>query len=547
MALSVEHANVLQVEITNLEFKKEIFKYQGIGIHIDDYTDELEAREAQIAELRSRLDQLISASPETEQMASAIHNQQTRPLISSLPFEILSVVFKHATWSRTTFAKSVSQVSRYWREIAIQTPFLWSEICLFPWRTGTGYREFLYILLQRSQSHPLDITLTLRELDNPNHRVNRAIAILHATRQSGSISPHIPMNLDQQSGDHCLHAQLGIFIPHVSRWRTFRYECENINDVWLVNEPLTKLSAPMLASFDLLLSGRMDEEDGDAWGIFQGGAPKLSQLHIRGIHPFACLPPLSSVTTLCLGAGPDQMNGEEFLCMLRDMPTLVSLCLEGMVVEPNGLYLTAVRGGNVEIATLRSFSFSADEPSIGSILNTIRCPGVESMNISSVEEWEGMDLSELPSIQALPLPPFPLLRTLELNGIECDKLATNFDFSYLPVLHTISLSSCTSPMALLRLLLPYPNLTGNGIVWPLLQVIKLSHVGAEEIDGICRIITHRIASGNPIDTIYFDPVSLGKFPDKVEWIKQHVIVPRGRRVHYFTQLTKFPMKARMAE
>jgi len=69
-------AECLQAEITNLEFEKEIFKHQGLGIDIYEFSDELKAREAQIAELYSRLDQLISTLSGTEQMASAIHNQQ---------------------------------------------------------------------------------------------------------------------------------------------------------------------------------------------------------------------------------------------------------------------------------------------------------------------------------------------------------------------------------------------------------------------------------------------------------------------------------------
>lgn len=79
-------------------------------------------------------------------------------------------------------------------------------------------------------------------------------------------------------------------------------------------------------------------------------------------------------------------------------------------------------------------------------------------------------------------------------------------------------------MALLRLLLPSADKANDGTVWPELRVTNLSHVGAEEIYGICRIITHRSSCGQPIDTTIFDPVSLEKHSVDVEWMKQHVNV-----------------------
>ena len=93
MALSIEHVNSLQVEIVNLEFKKEIFKYQDEGtvIGMNEYEDGLEAREVQITKLRGRLDQLIVSLPTTEQMAC--HSQPTCSFVSSLPYDIPSAIF----------------------------------------------------------------------------------------------------------------------------------------------------------------------------------------------------------------------------------------------------------------------------------------------------------------------------------------------------------------------------------------------------------------------------------------------------------------------
>jgi hypothetical protein len=546
MAALIDHVNALQVEIVNLEFQKEIHLHSMYQEDLLQVRDEITAREAQIAGLRGRLNQLISALPETERLAlaSATHNQQTHPLISSLPYELLSDIFGKGPIDpqrRTTFALSVSQVSRQWREVAIRTPFLWSGICLFPWRTQGGYHRFLQILLERFHGHLLDIKLTLRDSQNPNGQANRMrkrFDYLNARQNSDALSTDFLMSFNEPIVDHCLQAQLNMFIPEVSRWRTFNYECDESNDVSQVTNCLAYLSAPILESFHIITSGSAVPKPIKPLKIFDGGAPKLSLIHIRGTSALSCLPPLSSVTTLHLDAScMEPIGGAEFLQMLKNLQTLASLHLDGIVVDPYDLYLLAVQGIFVEISTLRFLSFSANASPkycIESILNTIRCPAIESMTISGLEDVYSFARS---GMHPLPLPPFPSLRTMELNQISCSKLANNFDFSHFFALHTISLTDCTSVMALLRLLLPTSGGADRETVWPLLRVIELTHVGAKEVDGICKIIWHRQACGKPIEAIVLDPVSLDRFPERVDWMEQHVVVRRGRFVFYPEELT----------
>jgi hypothetical protein len=137
--------------------------------------------------------------------------------------------------------------------------------------------------------------------------------------------------------------------------------------------------------------------------------------------------------------------------------------------------------------------------------------------------------------QALTPPKYPALRTLELRGIDCEKFTENFDFSHLPALDTISLIRCESPIALLRILIPP---VGDNSIWPLLRVIKLSHLGLEEFDGLCNVISHRHTGGDKCVDI--DLVLLRKFPQKVEWMNQHVTVRRGRQVPYHVNYFPFP-------
>jgi hypothetical protein len=124
----------------------------------------------------------------------------------------------------------------------------------------------------------------------------------------------------------------------------------------------------------------------------------------------------------------EPMGAAEFLRMLGNLLTLASLNLDGIVVDPYDLYAMALQGNYVEIATLRFFSFSADASPkyyIETILNTIRCPAIESMTISTLE-LDDEYAPARPGMQAFPLPHFPLLRSIKLNGLGCSKFANFF-------------------------------------------------------------------------------------------------------------------------
>jgi hypothetical protein len=520
MTSSLDAIDALKIEITNLEFQKEIVLHWDLGWGDPDnevIDDEIRTREAQIAGLRGRLDLLISALPERERMGSATYHRQICPFIPSLPCEILSLVFKQGAMDsgsgRTNFALSVSQVSRYWRETAIQIPFLWSFICLRPRCTRMGYQMFLLILLKRSQAHPLDILLAFWET------VDLTSPVLHQTQRSQSPPPEQP-KMKQRLQD-----QLLMFIPEVSRWRTFTYECEDRDDVRHIRMLLADLSAPILESFTFVASLAIDTDQAPH-NIFSGGTPKLSLVSLYGIQPFACLPPLSSITTLDLGGWIRPITGATFLRMLRYLRLLVNLFIGGKVVDPISLHELVLRGEFVEIATLRSLSFSAATESpkycMDGILNTIRCPAVESMSIFCRDFWNGGQRPWLSS--ALPLPRFPALRSMKLVRIHCDQFVKYFDVSSLSGLRIISLSHCTSPMALLCLLLPSAGRVETESVWPLLKVVELTQLGEEEVEGICSIISHRHACGKPLEAVKSDINSLEKFPEKFEWMKQQVAV-----------------------
>ena len=211
--------------------------------------------------------------------------------------------------------------------------------------------------------------------------------------------------------------------------------------------------------------------------------------------------------------------------IIRASPALVSLHLSGQVINLGNLYQLALQGEHVDIPTLRHFSFFANSsPKYGieSVLNTIRCPALESLTISSFDGWYAVD--DIISPQTLPLPLFPFLRFLELGRCYTPGFVNAFNFTHLPALDTISLNGCTGPMWLLRVMLPTQGKDDSDDVWPALRLIRLGYLEASEFDELSELIAYRQACGKPIEAVSLGSTSMKKYPEKIEWMKQYVAV-----------------------
>ncbi|KIM72531.1 hypothetical protein PILCRDRAFT_16043 [Piloderma croceum F 1598] len=215
-------------------------------------------------------------------------------------------------------------------------------------------------------------------------------------------------NIQLPETNHCVQAQLNIAMVEVSQWHSFTYHCNHPNGVLEITERLAYLSAPILESFKLKASIRdLNGSEIQDHNIFLGGTPMLAHVHIDGVDPFSCLPPLSFVTSLRLEEATEQIDGKDLLSILESSPVLVSLHFRGTVAEPTDLYHLAWMRVYIDIQTLHFFSFSADASPkycIDGIFNAICCPALESLTISNLDTWGGVQPLELPSMQALPMP-----------------------------------------------------------------------------------------------------------------------------------------------
>jgi len=94
---------------------------------------------------------------------------------------------------------------------------------------------------------------------------------------------------------------------------------------------------------------------------------------------------------------------------------------------------------------------------------------------------------------------------------------------------------CGSPPSLLCLsLLPSEDGAGTNDVWPLLRVVKLSHLKAEDYEDLYEVLSYRKTHGRAVKTVKIDPRSLSLCPlENAELLKQCVEIRRGPSAFYF--------------
>lgn len=126
--------------------------------------------------------------------ATSLRSLQGSPPINSLPVELLSLIFTIGTHgtdvaedgNRPCNTQSVrtpvviSQVNRRWRQIALNTPALWTSLCATlemvetweeynslgqPFRSTSLNTEHLTSYLALSRNYPLDILIDARDPD----------------------------------------------------------------------------------------------------------------------------------------------------------------------------------------------------------------------------------------------------------------------------------------------------------------------------------------------------------------------------------------------
>ncbi|KAI1788003.1 hypothetical protein LXA43DRAFT_895365 [Ganoderma leucocontextum] len=393
-----------------------------------------------------------------------------------LPQEVLELIFK--TGSRIPqddpilgssiprpFPLVVAAVSRQWRDIALNTPDLWTNIVVkhpkpFGW---------VPLCLQRSCEEPIDITINSR---------------------SANLLP-TPL-VDQL---------LSRLLPHVGRWRRFALTTSDPATIYAVGHRLANASAPMLRHLQLSLSGSSGNQEVLLSEILQGGAEALTSVRFDSLSTPWNAPPLHNLIALDLRWlwHQTRLQYEQFRNVLAASPNIRALILRGTYI-----HLHAGRAyPPLQIPTLRYLELSGDTVCrMSSILET---PNLQELTLANLDETEFREF-----VASLPLPGgeagpgrYPVLRSLSLLNASMCTPTRRFTRALPTITHLTVINSATSKF--LQLFRkehadPAEGESGSVLSWPHLRKLTLVD---DEVDYFLLhgVVRERAALGAPLDRL----------------------------------------------
>ncbi|KIJ46417.1 hypothetical protein M422DRAFT_29267 [Sphaerobolus stellatus SS14] len=148
-----------------------------------------------------------------------------------------------------------SQVCRHWRHLALDAPWLWTNIDFKD--RGPEY-PLTTIFIERAKNAPLNIVLKF-------------------------IDQKFDFDDDSNwSGTEALMDRLGLLAPHVHRWKSFRCETDNWDPLFGVLGELSNLNMPSLRSLDFTqrFENYVTREERTQVPVFRGGTPALESLSL---------------------------------------------------------------------------------------------------------------------------------------------------------------------------------------------------------------------------------------------------------------------------
>jgi hypothetical protein len=276
-----------------------------------------------------------------------IRNINRNSLTYNLPNEILSMIFE-AGRSRTLYPASrdgrskagipfelaVSSVSHRWRNVALQTPRLWTnlEIKVFdPTRCLTD------LYLRRSKMSLLDITFRQRKSTNSN--------------------------------TNYFKAQLELLLPYVARWRSFIIVGVHFGSLSITLSPLAHLHAPALETLAMdCISNEQQVVE-----TFSTGAPRLSSVALRSAFVRPPQGPALKFLQLCSDV---RLSHVEFSQFMQSMPALTNISIHWAVVSDPVNYPA------IQLPSVLSLDYHFDLLSNpGGVLPSLELPSLETLTI----------------------------------------------------------------------------------------------------------------------------------------------------------------------
>ncbi|KII87160.1 hypothetical protein PLICRDRAFT_176946 [Plicaturopsis crispa FD-325 SS-3] len=401
-----------------------------------------------------------------------------RAPISRLPNEIMGIIFEHGvvqcTSGRIPFEILVSHVSHHWREVALSTPQIWTDIEIMHMPEHTA---LLDLYLQRSRTCLIDVS----------------------------------------SGDGWSRSSIHFerLIQHCHRWRTF-----SAHDMSPSDAPLfVELNVPNLRSLDIAIEADCQwvyEPDSPQIRMFRGGAPLLSVLRIdSNIFSAGPFPGLTALKELRLGGEYDVVPFEHLREALVDMKVLEKLafhcCEVRFPASPTPVVLPSLKKLHLDAVT------SVDDYLVPFAL-ALLTPSLEYLGFRSSQKNQLDRFARC--VQASTSPQYPRLHRLKLR----DTYASVELMRALPgITHLVVISRQDAYEENILAVLSQSSL-GPSPVWPSLQSVTLEEVPRGVIQKLAAMARARLRAGCPVQKLIL--VSSGaRFsdsPQDVAWLRENV-------------------------
>ncbi|KDQ06392.1 hypothetical protein BOTBODRAFT_60630 [Botryobasidium botryosum FD-172 SS1] len=278
---------------------------------LDESADSLQKLAARVQLAHDTV--VAAATSYTNRLLSDIRRHYNRATpIYRLPNEIIAAILEFAARSTNQFLPpctrapiNVSHVSKRWRDIAVNTPTLWTSINL-------ANATFLRTFLTRSRTALLDIDLALPSIWPNNVPIARQQALARAHEELISRFPHSLRNLRSQ----------------IARWRTFAIRGFPARKLGrFLTQPAPQLETLHINGFTYIDIGA---QDANSRPLFAGCTPRLRDLCLEHAYVPLDSPIYVGLTRIELNfvALPESPM-ERFLLNLMRCPALERLALRG--------------------------------------------------------------------------------------------------------------------------------------------------------------------------------------------------------------------------
>ncbi|TDL18791.1 hypothetical protein BD410DRAFT_728147 [Rickenella mellea] len=403
----------------------------------------------------------------------------TRALITRIPPEILSRVFELVVHETLQALPTISLVSQYWRNLALETPTLWSYIKLdsdwnYPGAPGSEFTRKIKTFTTRSQACKILVDLDFRYCDS----LGEARNILRELQ------------------------------PHLSRCFSFRVSVPDWEWMAAVKEACTEMREN-LEEVSLRIDPA-DSEDLAPVTLLSGVYPRLKSIILEQT-PLACVhAELPAVRRFYLVRDQRYHSGGRIRVSLKEFLTALTSAemLEDVRVQSAAFYLDGTEPifqrmpTLVAINRLTDLSIShVDSANVGNFLESISLPSVVRLAVQ-MDSNSDDNMQWLTRISRNCSTRMPSLRHLELRACSVNGAAlvpfvsALHDLAQLTALALISPPSGQIGPRLFNLMAGGPTLTGGWIL-PNLQALCVQNCGDISGHELLRVVRARRGTSVP--------------------------------------------------